>query len=73
MKKARPFFITRQRLAEKLAMADIPIQACQNIYEPDRPAWKCALTKQAAEIIAEEYETIGKSLPDCVLDALKTK
>lgn len=73
MKRTKPFFITRKRLAERLAMEGIKILPCQNIYEPEQQAWKCALTRQAAEIIASEYQELGKDLPDCVLDALKTQ
>lgn len=71
MKKTKPFFITRKRLAERLAMEGIEVLPCQNIYEPEQQAWKCRLTRTAAEIIKEEYAEIGKELPDCVLDALK--
>lgn len=70
MKKTKPFFITRQRLAERLAMSGVEVEPCPNIYEPDRPAWKCPLTRQAAEVIQEEYFEIGKRLPEVVLDAL---
>ena len=70
MKKCKPFFITRQRLAERLAMEDIEVFPCQNIYDPARPAWKCELTLQAAQIIADDYAAIGKSLPECVLEVL---
>ena len=70
MKKARPFFITRQRMAERLAMAGIELFPCENIYDPNQKAWKCALTKEAAQEIKAFYDEIGKAIPDCVTDAL---
>lgn len=70
MKKHRPFFVQRQRLAERLAMAGIEVLPCQNIYDSTQRAWKCALTKQAAEVIQADYEENGKPVPEIVLDAL---
>lgn len=70
MSKFKPFFITRARLAERLAMEGIDITPCQNIYDPTKPAWKCKLTRKTAEIIREDYMEIGKPLPEVVLDAL---
>ena len=70
MSKYKPFFITRARLAERLAMEGIEVTPCQNIYDPQKPAWKCKLTRQAAEIIRDDYMEIGKTLPEVVLDAL---
>ena len=70
MKKTRPFFITRQRMAERLAMAGIEVSPCENIYDPTMQAWKCALTKDAALEIKAFYDEIGKTIPECVIDAL---
>ena len=72
MKHTKPFFIQQKRLAERLAMEGIEVTSIQNIYDPNRQAWKCALTKQAAKIIEEEYTARGKVLPDCVLDVLES-
>ena len=71
MKQHRPFFITRARLAERLVMSGISVTPCENIYQPGKIAWKCALTKPAAEVISAFYGEIGKETPGCVLDALK--
>lgn len=70
MQKSKPFFITRQRLAERLVMAGVEVEPCQNIYDPDRPAWKCELNRQTAEIVVDVYDEIGKQIPDVVLDVL---
>ncbi len=70
MRFAKPFFVTRQRLAERLAMAGIELVQCQNIYDPDQKAWKCALTKDSAKVISEFYNEIGKTLPAVVVEAL---
>lgn len=69
--KRRPFFITYYRLAEALTMSGIEVTPCTNIYNADRPAWKCPLTKEAAEIISTFFTDIGKTVPDFVLDELK--
>lgn len=71
MNKTRPFFISRPRMAERLAMAGIEIFPCENIYDPTQRAWKCALTKDAAQEIKAYYNEIGKALPECVIDALQ--
>ena len=70
MKRTRPFFINRLRLAERLTMAGIELMPCENIYDPTKRAWKCALTKNAATEIKAYYDEIGKSIPDCVIEAL---
>lgn len=71
MSKYKPFFITRARLAEQLAVNGVEVERCQNIYRPDELAWKCKLTMQAAEIIRDDYLERGKEVPEVVLDALK--
>ena len=71
MKKTKPFFITRARLAERLVMSGISVTTCENIYEPGKIAWKCQLTKDAAEVISAFYGEIGRDVPNCVLDALQ--
>ena len=70
MKRTRPFFITRQRMAERLAMAGVEVIPCENIYDPTLRAWKCALTKETAQEIKAFYDEIGKAIPDCVTEAL---
>lgn len=70
MKRTKPFFVTRQRLAERLAMAGIELESCVNIYNPEQKAWKCPLTRSAADVIADYYSEIGKQLPECVVEAL---
>lgn len=70
MSRFKPFFITRARLAEQLAVNGIEVTPCQNIYRPNEMAWKCSLTKQAAEIIRDDYSDRGKPVPEVVLVAL---
>lgn len=64
------FFITRKRLAERLVMSGINVEPCKNFYHPERDAWKCQLTKSAAEVIRDFYQDIGKDLPAAVRNAL---
>lgn len=64
------FFITRKRLAERLVMAGISVEPCQNFYHPERDAWKCQLSRSAAEVIRDFYQGIGKDLPENVREAL---
>lgn len=70
MSRFKTFYVNRARLAELLAINDIDIVPCPNIYRPDEPAWKCDLTPQAAEVIQEDYIARGKPVPGIVLDAL---
>ena len=70
MTKNDSFFITRKRLAERLAMSGIRVEPCQNFYHPERDAWKCQLTKTAAEVIESFYLDIGKDVPASVREAL---
>jgi len=51
-------------------MAGIEHESCVNIYNPEQKAWKCPLTRSAADVIADYYSEIGKQLPECVADVL---
>lgn len=73
MQKTRPFFIIYPRLAERLTMNGIEVTRSQNIYNPSRPAWKCALTKDAAEVIEAFLKERQKTVPDIVLEVLDQK
>ena len=64
------FFITRPNLAERLSVNGIPVKKTENIYDPERPAWTCILTYQAATIISEYYRSIGKQIPKVVYNTL---
>lgn len=69
--KRTEFYITWNILAEKLSMKGFQLDPCQNLYRPDKPAWKITITKDSAAVISDFYAAHGKTVPGIVLDALR--
>ena len=64
------FFIYRPSLARKVSAQGFKLEMIANIYDSDRPAWKCKLSRPAASVIAEYFLSIGKDVPRNVKDVL---
>ena len=71
MPRYKTFYVNRARLAETLAVNDIDMVPCPNIYRPEEPAWKCDLTPQAAKIIQDDYIDRCRPVPGIVVEALE--
>ena len=65
--KRNEFYITWNRLAEKLTIKGYKLEPCH----PGNPAWKIPLTSDAAAVISDFYTAHGKAVPGIVCDAMR--
>ncbi len=63
------YFFTRATLAAELSMQGFPVKRVENIYKPERTAWRVDMTPELCRVVEDYYKTIGLPIPQPIKDA----
>lgn len=63
------YFFTRATLAAELSMQGIPVKRVENIYKPERAAWRADMTPELCRAVVDYFKTLGLPVPQPIKDA----
>lgn len=63
------YIFTSPSLATTLANDGIKVERVKNIYQPDRQAWRAAISRELCRSVREYCEIIGREVPQPIKDA----